>query len=98
MFMTFFFLQDKKLKDRFDVIPSLDDLYALGADGLKADIVLVDTEKDKKLSMLKQLTAALVKGLNNNPALLIKKIAALVSFHHPSALTCCFFLASYMFG
>ncbi|XP_020584721.1 serine/threonine-protein kinase EDR1-like isoform X2 [Phalaenopsis equestris] len=71
-------IPDKKLKDLFDAIPSPDDLHALGADGLKADIILVDTEKDKKLSMLKQLSAALVKGLNNNPALLIKKIAGLV--------------------
>ncbi|KAL0906832.1 hypothetical protein M5K25_025358 [Dendrobium thyrsiflorum] len=71
-------IPDKKLKDLFDAIPTPDDLYALGAEGLKADIILVDAEKDKKLSMLKQLSAALVKGLNNNPALLIKKIAGLV--------------------
>ena len=72
-------MQDKKLKELFDTIPSPDDLYSLGAEGLKADIILVDAEKDKKLSMLKQLSAALVKGLSTNPALLIKKIAGLVS-------------------
>ncbi|KAK8943309.1 Serine/threonine-protein kinase EDR1 [Platanthera guangdongensis] len=71
-------IPDKKLKKLFDAIPTPDDLYALGEVGLKADIILVDTEKDKKLSMLKQLSTALVKGLNNNPALLIKKIAGLV--------------------
>lgn len=74
----YFLIPDKKLKKLFDDIPTPDDLYALGEVGLKADIILVDTEKDKKLSMLKQLSTALVKGLNNNPALLIKKIAGLV--------------------
>lgn len=73
-------MQDKKLKELFDTIPSLDDLYSLGREGLKADAILVDAEKDKKLSMLKQLSIASVKGLNTNPALLIKKIAGLVSF------------------
>ncbi|KAJ6830695.1 ATP binding protein [Iris pallida] len=70
-------IPDKKLKELFDAIPSLDDLYCLGVEGFKA-VILVDAEKDKKLSMLKQLSAALVKGLNTNPALLIKKIAGLV--------------------
>ncbi|XP_044465018.1 serine/threonine-protein kinase EDR1-like isoform X2 [Mangifera indica] len=72
-------IPDKSLKELFDSIPSLDDLHALGADGYKADIILVDTEKDKKLSRLKQLIVALVKGLNSNPAAMIKKIARLVS-------------------
>ncbi|KAL0914795.1 hypothetical protein M5K25_015176 [Dendrobium thyrsiflorum] len=76
--------KDKKLKDLFDAIPTPGDLYAPGAEGLKADIILVDAEKDKKLFMLKHLSAALVKGLNNNPALLIKKIDGLVSFPFPS--------------
>lgn len=73
-------MQDKKLKELFHAIPSLDELYSLGLEGLKADIILVDAEKDKKLSKLKQLIVALVKGLNSNPALMIKKIAGLVSF------------------
>jgi len=73
-------MQDKKLKETFPTIPSLDDLQALEADGLKADIIIVDTERDKKVFMLKQLSAALVKGLNSSPALVIKKIAGLVSF------------------
>ncbi|URD96045.1 STYKc [Musa troglodytarum] len=69
---------DKKLKELFDTIPSPDGLYSLGMEGSKADIILVDAEKDKKLSMLKQLSAAMVKGLYANPALIIKKIAGLV--------------------
>lgn len=73
-------MQDKKLKELFHAIPSPDELYSLGLEGLKADIILVDAEKDKKLSKLKQLIVALVKGLNSNPALMIKKIAGLVSF------------------
>ena len=73
-------MQDKKLKESFPTIPSLDDLQALESDGLKADIIIVDTERDKKVFMLKQLSAALVKGLNSSPALVIKKIAGLVSF------------------
>ncbi|KAK1321731.1 Serine/threonine-protein kinase CTR1 [Acorus calamus] len=69
---------DERLKEHFKTIPSPDELYSLDAGGVKADIILVDAEKDKKLSMLKQLTIALVKGLNSNPASLIKKIAGLV--------------------
>lgn len=42
-------------------------------------MILVDAEKDKKLSMLKQYIVALVKGLNTNPPAMIKKIAGLVS-------------------
>jgi hypothetical protein len=72
-------IQDKKLKEIFPTIPSLNDLQSLEADGLKPDIIVVDVEKDKKIFMLKQLSGALVKGLNN-PALVIKKIAGLVSY------------------
>ncbi|XP_065002873.1 serine/threonine-protein kinase EDR1-like isoform X1 [Musa acuminata AAA Group] len=71
-------IPDKKLKELFDTIPSPDGLYSLGMEGSKADIILVDAEKDKKLCMLKQLSAAMVKGLCANPALIIKKIAGLV--------------------
>ncbi|KAJ4729658.1 putative Protein kinase [Melia azedarach] len=72
-------IPDKRLKELFDNIPTVDELHALGGEGFKADIILVDSKKDKKLSMLKQLIAALVKGLNSNPAAMIKKIAGLVS-------------------
>ncbi|KAK9010661.1 hypothetical protein V6N11_043536 [Hibiscus sabdariffa] len=72
-------IPDKRLKERFDTIPTLEELHVLGAEGYRADIILVDAEKDKKLSMLKQLIVALVKGLNSNPAAVIKKIAGLVA-------------------
>lgn len=71
-------VQEKRLKESFDDIPTLDELHTLEAEGLKGDIILVDTAKDKKLSMLKQLISALVKGLNSNPHAMIKKIAGLV--------------------
>ncbi|EES04829.1 hypothetical protein BDA96_04G115000 [Sorghum bicolor] len=71
-------IPEKRLKERFDTIPSPDDLYSLGLEGFKAEIILVDIERDKKLSALKQLCTALVKGLNSNPAAMIKKIAGLV--------------------
>ncbi|KAK1258673.1 Serine/threonine-protein kinase CTR1 [Acorus gramineus] len=69
-------IPEKKLKELFKTIPSPDELYSSGAGGVKADIILVDAEKDKRLAMLKNLTVALVKG--SNPASLIKKIAGLV--------------------
>jgi hypothetical protein len=71
-------IPDKKLKECFDTIPSPDDLYSLGIEGFKAEIILVDLEKDKKLSAIKQLSVALVKGLNSNLAAMIKKLAGLV--------------------
>ena len=71
-------MQGTRLKELFDSIPTLDELHALGGEGFGADIILVDSERDKKLSMLKQLIVALVKGLNSNPAAVIKKIAGLV--------------------
>ncbi|XP_043689067.1 probable serine/threonine-protein kinase SIS8 [Telopea speciosissima] len=80
-------IPDKKLKEHFHSIPSPDELYAMGLEGPRADIILVDAEKDKKLSMLKQLIVALVRGLNSNPAAMIKKIAGLVSdfYKRPSS-------------
>lgn len=47
-------------------------------EGLKAEVIIVNTEKDKTLSMLQQLIVTLVKGLNSNPAAIVKKIAGLV--------------------
>lgn len=75
-------MQETRLKELFDSIPTLDELHALGGEGYRADIILVDLEKDKKLSMLKQLIVALVKGLNSNPAAIIKKIAGLVCIYY----------------
>nr|XP_018681008.1 PREDICTED: U-box domain-containing protein 51-like isoform X2 [Musa acuminata subsp. malaccensis] len=71
-------IPDKKLKELFDTIPSPDELFSLGMEMSMADIILVDAERDKKLSMLKQLSAAMVKGIYANPALVIRKIAGLV--------------------
>lgn len=71
-------MQEKRLKKLFDRIPTLEELQALSGEGFRADIIVVDAEKDRKLSMLKQLIATLGKGLNTNPAALIKKIAVLV--------------------
>ncbi|KAG6722934.1 hypothetical protein I3842_03G186300 [Carya illinoinensis] len=70
---------EKRLKELFDAIPTLDELHALGGEGFKADIILVDSEKDRKLSLLKHLIVTLVKGLNSNPPAMIKKIAGLVA-------------------
>ncbi|KAK1365075.1 hypothetical protein POM88_040636 [Heracleum sosnowskyi] len=75
-------LLEKKLKDLFDYVPTLDELSALEQEGLWGDIILVDSEKDKKLSKLKQLIVTLVKGLSSNPAAMIKKIAGVVSDVH----------------
>ncbi|PIN22902.1 Tyrosine kinase [Handroanthus impetiginosus] len=72
-------IPDKKLKEIYEDIPPLEELHALEIGDLRADVILVDTEKDKKLSMIKQLIVPLVKGLNSNPAAMIKKIAGLVS-------------------
>ncbi|KAK7342440.1 hypothetical protein VNO80_25392 [Phaseolus coccineus] len=72
-------IPEKRLKKFFDSIPTLDELQALGGEGFRADVIVVDSEKDRRLSMLKQLIVALVKGLNSNPPAMIKKIAGLVS-------------------
>ncbi|KAF5756413.1 putative protein kinase TKL-CTR1-DRK-1 family [Helianthus annuus] len=72
-------IHDKRLKDLFDDIPTLEELHDLEVQGVKADIILVDSQKDKKLFRLKQLISTLVKGLNSSPAAIIKKIAGLVS-------------------
>lgn len=71
-------LSERRLKEHFDIIPSLDELYAMDSKGIGVDVVIVDTLKDKKLSMIKQLTLTLVKGLYSNPVAVIKKIAGLV--------------------
>ncbi|CAN0914049.1 Probable serine/threonine-protein kinase SIS8 [Linum grandiflorum] len=70
---------DKRLREHFGTLPTLDELHALGNDSPRADAIVVDFKKDKKLSMLKQLIVALVRGLSANPAAMIKKIAGLVS-------------------
>ncbi|CAH8310443.1 unnamed protein product [Eruca vesicaria subsp. sativa] len=71
-------IPDSRLKQLFNSIPTLEDLHALGDEGLKADVILVDFQKDKKLFRQKQLITKLVSGLNSKPAAIIKKIAELV--------------------
>ncbi|KAI5406332.1 hypothetical protein KIW84_052901 [Lathyrus oleraceus] len=56
----------------------MEDLQALGGEGFKVDVIVVDAKKDRRLSMLKQLIVTLVKRLSTNPAAIIKKIAGLV--------------------
>ncbi|RAL44742.1 hypothetical protein DM860_003501 [Cuscuta australis] len=74
----YFVIPERRFKELFDTIPSLDDLFSLDVEGLRPNVIVVDTLKDKKLSMLKQLTLTLVKGLSASPAAVVKKIAALV--------------------
>lgn len=81
------FLQERRFKELFYTIPSLDDLYALETEGLRPNVILVNLHKDKKLSMLKQLTLTLVKGLSSTPAVVVKKIAGLVRH----LLFCCLY-------
>lgn len=81
----YFVIPERRFKELFDTIPSLDDLYALETEGLRPNVILVNLHKDKKLSMLKQLTLTLVKGLSSTPAVVVKKIAGLVCdfYKHP---------------
>ncbi|KAF3656600.1 hypothetical protein FXO37_15372 [Capsicum annuum] len=74
----YFVVPERRFKELFDTIPSLDELYALETEGLRPNVILVNMHKDKKLSMLKQLTLTLVKGLSSTPAVVVKKIAGLV--------------------
>lgn len=69
----------------------------MDADGLRPDVILVDARRDKKLSMLKQLAITLVRGLNPNPAAVIKKIAGLVSISLSSFSYSCFHLRPWFF-
>ncbi|KAM3362123.1 serine/threonine-protein kinase EDR1 isoform X1 [Capsicum galapagoense] len=81
----YFVVPERRFKELFDTIPSLDELYALETEGLRPNVILVNMHKDKKLSMLKQLTLTLVKGLSSTPAVVVKKIAGLVCnfYKHP---------------
>lgn len=83
-------MQDKKLKELFATIPSPDDIFSLGVLGHRAEFILVDAEKDRKLSNVKKLSAVtLVKCQNSSPSHVIKKIAKLVSApsHLPGKLS-----------
>lgn len=69
----------KILKERFDSIPTPEELRAMGPEAMRADAILVDSEKDIKLAKLKEFTVAAVKGLSSNLAVVIRKIAEVVS-------------------
>ncbi|CAH8282542.1 unnamed protein product [Eruca vesicaria subsp. sativa] len=68
---------DKRVKEVYNRLPTPSELHALGEEGVRIEVILVDFQKDKKLSMLKQLITTLVSG--SNPASVIKKIAGTVS-------------------
>lgn len=65
-------------------IPTLSELRMLAEEGIKADVILIDFERDTKLFRLKSLINKLAGGLNPNPAKVIKKIAGVVRIyeHH----------------
>ncbi|KAI7733957.1 hypothetical protein M8C21_031963 [Ambrosia artemisiifolia] len=71
-------LSEKRLKEKFDMIPSLEELHALELEGFKLNVIVVDMHKDKKVTMLQQLALTLAKGLTSNPAAVIKKLGGLV--------------------
>ncbi|KAH0887315.1 hypothetical protein HID58_063411 [Brassica napus] len=65
------------LDDRFNLfksIPTLEELRALGDEGLKADVIVVDLDKDNKIKRLKKLAIVLVRS---NPAKAVKIIGDL---------------------
>ncbi|GJU45145.1 serine/threonine-protein kinase EDR1 isoform X1 [Tanacetum coccineum] len=71
-------LPERRLKEKFDMIPSLEELHALELDGFKLNVIVVDMHKDKKVTMLQQLALTLAKGLTSNPVAVIKKLGGLV--------------------
>ncbi|KAG2309510.1 hypothetical protein Bca52824_029258 [Brassica carinata] len=75
------------LDDRFNLfksIPTLEELHALGDEGLKADVIIVDLDKDKRIKRLKKLA---IVEVHSNPAKAIKIIGDLaVDFYKLAAL------------
>ncbi|CAA7055818.1 unnamed protein product [Microthlaspi erraticum] len=67
-------IQEDRLK-LFKSIPTLDEIRALGDEGVKADVILVD--EDEKLKRLKKLITVTVENLKTAPEF-IKKISTLV--------------------
>ncbi|KAG5402412.1 hypothetical protein IGI04_017019 [Brassica rapa subsp. trilocularis] len=59
----------------FKSIPTLEELRALGDEGLKADVIVVDLDKDNKIKWLKKLAIVLERS---NPAKAVKIIGDLV--------------------
>lgn len=74
----YFVTPERRFKELFNIVPSLDDLHTLDIEGLRPNVIVVDARKDKKLFMLKQLAATLAKGLHSSPAAMVKKISGLV--------------------
>ncbi|KAL8153132.1 hypothetical protein V2J09_010892 [Rumex salicifolius] len=66
---------DRRLKQMFHRLPTLEELSQLEAEGFRADVIVVDSQKDHKLLRLKQLITTLLIGLHSNPSAIIKKIA-----------------------
>nr|GFB82116.1 MAP kinase kinase kinase-like protein [Tanacetum cinerariifolium] len=83
-------LPERRLKEKFDMIPSLEELHALELDGFKLNVIVVDMHKDKKVTMLQQLALTLAKGLTSNPVAVIKKLGGLVrhTFSYTVGLDC----------
>ncbi|XP_071930580.1 uncharacterized protein [Coffea arabica] len=73
----YFITPERRFTEFYDSIPSLGELQYLDSEGFAPNVILVDTNKDKKLSMMKQLALTLVKGLSSSPTAMIKKIAGL---------------------
>ncbi|CAA2937388.1 serine threonine- kinase EDR1-like [Olea europaea subsp. europaea] len=73
----YFVTPERRFKEPFDSIPSSDELYIFG-EGFMLNVLVANACEDKKLSILKQVAATLVKGLSSSPTALIKKIAGLV--------------------
>ncbi|CDY47984.1 BnaA04g24620D [Brassica napus] len=61
--------------NHFKSIPTLEELRALGDEGLKADVIVVDLDKDNKIKWLKKLAIVLERS---NPAKAVKIIGDLV--------------------
>lgn len=66
--------QDDRL-NHFKSIPTLEELRALGDEGLKADVIVVDLDKDNKIKWLKKLAIVLERS---NPAKAVRIIGDLV--------------------
>ncbi|KAF5764845.1 putative protein kinase TKL-CTR1-DRK-1 family [Helianthus annuus] len=71
-------LSEKRLKEKYEMIPSLEELHALELEGFRLNVIVVDMQKDKKVTMLQQLALTLARGLTSNPAAVIKKLGGLV--------------------
>ncbi|EOA26721.1 hypothetical protein CARUB_v10022809mg [Capsella rubella] len=60
-------------------IPTLEEIDALGEERLKADVICVNFEVDKQLTLIMEYYIRLVEGLHSEPVTVIKKTAGLVA-------------------